>query len=56
MCDYSGMGAPSHRLGRIHPYVWSCSPAAPWPPQVPSENGVADLNRCWMEERPKELI
>ena len=23
--DYRGQGTPSHRLGRIHPYVRSCS-------------------------------
>ena len=25
VCDYRGRGAPSHRLGLIHPYVRSCS-------------------------------
>ena len=48
--DYRGGGTPSHRLGRIHAYVRSCSATGR------EQSDLADLNRCGMDERPKVLI
>ena len=57
--DYRGWGTPSHRLGRIHPYVRSCSATGTdrersgWRTSGPTGRP----NRCGMpvDERPEEL-
>ena len=43
--DYRGRGAPSHCLGRIHPYVLSCSATG-------TDRERSDW-RSGMDERPK---
>ena len=48
--DYRGRGAPSHCVGRIHPYVQSCSATG-------ADRDRSDwrtrLNQCGMDERPR---